>query len=909
MTADETRPQPDALLSEVNRESRGKLKIFLGAAPGVGKTYAMLQAGHERRREGLDVVAAVVETHGRPETEKLVRGLEIVPRQNLTYRGRVFSEMDLDAVLRRRPTLALVDELAHTNVTGARHAKRWQDVDELLGAGIDVHTTLNVQHLESLTDIVERIAKVQVRETLPDRVLELADEIELIDLPPEALIQRLREGKVYVPDQARRAIHHFFSRGNLTALRELAMRTAAERVDKEMLDYMRAHAVPGPWPTRDRLLVCVDGSPEAQGLVRTARRMADRARIPWIAVHIEAPGDDGLEDREKSQLDQTMRLAERLGAEVVTLPGGPNVAQEILRYARARNVTRIVIGRERGGLLRHLMKRAVTSGVLGGGADFEVTVATPAERPSRHPVVRTRKEELPLDPRPYVWSVVAVTLAGGIAALIEQLLPLPNLSLVFLSAVLAIGVRFGTLPALVTACLSLGLYNFFFTAPYYTFSVYHQADILTLVFFILVAVLTGNLAGRLRGQLEAVRQTARRNATLYDFSRKVAGAAGLDDVLWAVCHHVSATLGGHSLVLLPNQSGDDVVIAAGYPPEDKMSDTDWAAARWAWSNDRSAGWSSETLAGASHLFMPLKTARGAIGLIGVSFPQAAALLTPEQERLLQAVADQSAVAIERAQLVTDLEDARVQSEAENLRAALLSSISHDLRTPLVSIIGSATTLEVVGGAISAADRQDLVGTILEEAHRLNRFVQNLLDMTRLGYGALQPRRDWTDLREVIGRAIHRLRDTLEPFHVKAAIGDEVPLLFVDPVLIEQVFVNVLDNAAKYSPVRGLIEIQALVRNAEVEVMVTDDGAGIAPQDRELVFDMFYRARAGDSRPPGTGLGLAICKGLIEAHGGSIRADEGPGGRGARIVMTLPIERPPVAEVEEEDGEDGENDDD
>jgi two-component system sensor histidine kinase KdpD len=906
MTAeDDARPQPDALLSEVAREARGKLKIFLGAAPGVGKTYAMLQAGHERRREGVDIVAAVIETHGRADTERLLRGLEIVPRQNIPYRGRVFSEMDLDATLRRRPALALVDELAHTNVSGARHVKRWQDVEELLGAGIDVYSTLNIQHLESLTDIVERIAKVQVRETLPDSVLELADEIELIDLPPEALIQRLREGKVYVPEQARRAIHHFFSRGNLTALRELAMRTAAERVDKEMLDYMRAHAVPGPWPTRDRLLVCVDGGPSGGGLVRTARRMADRARIPWIAVHIEAPGDDRLGDGEKSQLDQTLRLAERLGAEVVTLPGGPSTAKELLRYARSRNVTRIVIGRDRGGLLRRLTRSAVTSGVLAGGADFEVTVVTASDNAIRRPRLRTldQRRELPI--KPYAWSVVAVAVATGIAAAIEEVLPLPNLSLVFLSAVLAIAVRFGTMPALVTSALSLALYNFFFTVPYLTFSVYHQADILTLVFFILVAVLTGNLAGRLRAQLEAVRQTARRNATLYDFSRKVAGAAGLDDVLWAVCHHVSATLGGHSLVLLPTEDDGDIAIAAGYPPEDKMSETDWAAARWAWSNDRPAGWATETLAGAQHLFMPLKTGRGTIGLIGISFPDGERLLAPEQERLLQAVADQSAVAIERAQLVTDLEDARVQSEAESLRTALLSSISHDLRTPLVSIIGSATTLEAVGDVISPEDRKDLVGTVLEEAHRLNRFVQNLLDMTRLGYGALQPRRDWTDLREVLGRSVYRLRDFLAPYRVKVNVDEGLPLLYVDPVLMEQVLVNILDNAAKYSPEAGLIDVTARLKETQIEIAITDDGPGIPPHERDLVFDMFYRARAGDARPPGTGLGLAICKGLVEAHGGTIRADEGPGGRGTRIQILLPTDQQPRAEQpDDEDIEQG-----
>jgi two-component system sensor histidine kinase KdpD len=900
------RPEPEALLKEVRKDGRGRLKIFLGAAPGVGKTYAMLQAAHERRREGLDVLVAVVEAHGRQETEALVRGLAVLPRKRIGYRGRVFTEMDLDGLLQRKPKLALIDELAHTNVAGSRHVKRWRDVEEVLEAGIDVYSTLNIQHLESLNDIVERIAKVRVRETLPDAVLEMANEIELVDLPPDALVQRLAEGKVYVPEQARRAARHFFSRGNLTALRELAMRAAAERVDRDMLDHMRAHAVPGPWPTRDRLMVCVDEGLSGPGLVRAAKRMAERARIPWIAVHVETRSDERLDENSRGRLEDTLLLAQRLGAEVETLRGSGMVARDLVAHARARNVTRILVGRSRRPFWRRWFATPVSHGVLRLARDFEVTITGGENASSEGGAVRLVEDA---GGSRWIsslsWATGAVALAGVAAWLVEMVLPLPNLSLVFLTAVLFVAMRLGLWPALYTVGLSLLVYNFFFTVPYMTFTVYHRTDILTLLFFVLVAVITGNLAGRVREQLVSIRQTARRNANLYAFSRKVVAVASLDDVLWAAVHHVAATLTARSLVLLPGGgAGSDLEIAAGYPPEDHLSDTDRAAADWAWKNERPAGWGTDTLPGAGYLFMPLRTGRGMLGLLGVAFERPSRSLSMEQRSLLAAVADQSAVAIERSQLSQDIEEARLLSETENLRSALLSSLSHDLRTPLVSIIGSATTLSEVGERISPEDQRSLVDTVLEEANRLNRFVQNLLDMTRLGYGALRPRRDWTDPSDVVGRAVHRLRDLLTPFRVQVDLAPEAPLLFVDPVLIEQVLVNILDNAAKHSPADGLIRIEAGPRDGWFRILVEDDGPGIPPDERELVFDMFYRVKARDSRIAGTGLGLSICRGLVEAHGGSIMAEDGRGQRGAAIVVRLPLDPPPCLDAPETDAGEG-----
>jgi two-component system sensor histidine kinase KdpD len=887
MAEEEGRPAPEALLEEAKKEGRGRLKIFLGAYPGVGKTYAMLQAAQERRREGIDVVVGVVETHGRAETEALLRGLEVLPRHRLMYRGRVFAEMDLDALLWRKPQLAIVDELAHANIEGSRHVKRYQDVEELLAAGIDVFTTLNIQHIESLNDVVERISRVRVRETLPDKILELADEIELIDLPPDDLIQRLREGKVYVRDQIGRAIQHFFSKGNLTALRELAMRVAAERVDAEMVSYMRAHAIAGPWPTQDRLLVCINESPVAKKLVRTAKRMAERARMPWIAVNVHTPRTDSLSDEAKNRIAEALRLAESLGGEAFTLHAESDVAKELLAFARARNVTRILLGRARRRRWLGWLRERVTRRLLSGGGPFEITIVAPEEEQGADHLIQASTPDLRPDLRAFGWATLAVLLATVISHVADRFLPLANLSLIFLMAVLLVAIHFGLWPSVYASLLSFFVYNFFFTEPYFTFIVERQEDVLTVVFFLVVAVIVGNLAARLKAQVEAMRQITRRTANLYDFSRKIAGAASLNDVLWAAVHHVASTLQCHSLVMLPRR-GDRLEIASGYPPEDQMSPTAWGAAQWAWEHRQAAGWGSGTLPASEWLFLPLRTGRGLVGLLGVSFENPKRELTPEQRHLLEALVDQVAVAIERTNLATDIEEARLLTETERLRSALLSSVSHDLRTPLVSIIGSATGLASCDDALSNADRAQLVQTILEESERLNRFVQNLLDMTRLGYGALQPNREWVDLREIVGRALKQMARPLTSLKVEVQIAKEVPILHIDPVLIEQALVNILDNAAKYSPAGGRIEIAAVQDGERVSVRVSDEGPGIPPEARDTVFDVFYRVRAGDKQPAGTGLGLSICRGLVEAHGGQIEALPGPGGRGTTIAFWLPV---------------------
>ncbi|WP_414833418.1 ATP-binding protein [Afifella sp. YEN Y35] len=887
MNEPDNRPEPEALLAEASREGRGRLKIFLGAAPGVGKTYSMLEAARERRTAGLDVAVGVVETHGRAETERLAAGLEIIPRRRVLYRGRFLSQMDVDAILKRRPGLVLVDELAHTNVSESRHPKRWQDVEELIGAGIDVYTTLNIQHLESLNDVVARISGVRVRETVPDRVVELADEIELIDLPPDELIERLREGKVYVQEQIARAIQNFFSKGNLTALRELAMRVAADRVDAQMMAHMKSHAIPGPWPTQERILVCVNESPVAGVLVRAAKRAADRGRFPWIAVHVVTPASESLPEAAKDQIAETLRLAETLGGEVASLNAESRIAQEILAFARSRNVSRIVVGRPRMRTFSaRFFRENVASEIIRAARDFEVTVIASDAARARRDKVRAPHLFPTWEAEAYGVATVAVLASSAIGAAVHRALPVESLSLLYLASVIALATRYGLWPSIYASVLSFLAYNYFLTEPYYTFSVHSETVVRTLLLYLAVAIATGNLAARLRAQVKAQRNIARRTAALYDFSRKIASAASLDDVVWAAVHHVASTLNCSSLILGPGPDGQ-LTILGGYPPEDQLEAKDRGAAEWAWEHGEIAGWGSPTLPASSWLFLPLKTAHGREGLLGVSFARSQPL-APDERRLLEALVDQVAIAVERTRLAADMEETRLLSETERLRAALLSSVSHDLRTPLVSIIGAASGLLEADEALGPSGRVAMAETIRDEGERLNRYIQNLLDMTRLGYGALQVRRDWVDMREVVGRAVRQLRRRLAGHTLAIELPRDLPMAAGDPVLLEQVIANLLDNAAKYAEAGTEIAVSGRVEAGQLHLSVRDEGPGIPVEDRARVFDMFYRVRAGDAQRAGTGLGLAICKGIVEAHGGEITIGTGSGGRGTVINVKLPL---------------------
>ena len=884
------RPSPDALLKAAARESgRGRLKIFLGAAPGVGKTYEMLATARARRREGIDVVVGIVETHGRAETEALLDGLDVLPRRRIDYKGRVLEEMDLDGLLARRPALAIVDELAHTNVPGSRHPKRYLDVEELLAAGIDVHTTLNIQHVESLNDVVARITRIRVRETVPDSVLDGADDIEVIDLAPDDLLQRLREGKVYVAPTATRALTHYFSPGNLTALRELALRRTAQRVDAQLLDHMQEHAIPGPWAAGDRVLVCVTRHGVGTAAVRYGRRMAERLRAPWTALHVETRHALRLPDAARDRIAATLRLAESLGAAAVTVPGR-DAAEEILDYARTHNFTHVVIGSP--GPRRLRLWPTVTQRLIEGAGDIAVHVvgrdaASEPEAAGRR-FVPALPRLPPLRAVPIGGTTALVALALLIGEALRAFVAAPSIALVFLTAVLASAATYG-LPASLYACvLSVLAYNFFFLPPIYTFTIADPENVVALVFFVIAALIAGNLAAAVRAQAVAARTRARLTDELYQFSRKLAAIANLDDLLWAASYQVATMLKVRVVLLLPE--GETIAVRAGYPPEDTLDAADLAAARWSWQHDRPAGRDADTLPGARRLYLPLRTARGPVAVLGIERDGPGKLLTPEQRRLLDALADQTAVSIERITLAEDVDRARLEAETERLRGALLTSLSHDLRTPLAAILGAAGSLEAYHDRLDDTGRRELLRTIQEEAERLSRFVANLLDMTRLEAGALRPRHEPADLGEVVGSALARAAKVLAGHHVAVDMAPDLPLAVLDVVLFEQALFNVLDNAAKYAPSGTTVTLRAWPDAAarELRLQVLDEGPGLATDVLPNVFEKFYRAPELDRRKAGTGLGLAIARGFVAAIGGRLEAANRSDARGAAFTFILPM---------------------
>lgn len=885
--ADPDRPEPDALLHEAAREGLGRLKIFLGAAPGVGKTFAMLEDARRIIADGTDVLAAVIETHGRAETEALLRGVPVLPRRPVFYQGRVLSEMDLDALIARKPAVALIDELAHTNAPESRHEKRWQDVMDVLAAGIDVYTTLNVQHIETLNDTVARITGIRVRETVPDHVFEAADEIELIDLPPEELLARLRSGKVYVPDQAARAVQNFFAKGNLTALRELAMRAAADRVDAQLRQHMAANAIEGPWPAQERILVCINESPAARDAIRVAKRSADRARAEWIGLSVTSTRSEGLKDEEKDRIAGSLRLAERLGAELATIEAEHDVAREILDFARRRNVRRIVLGRPRpANWFARVSREHVSRDLLRLGEDFEITVTSQADDTVHVARISPRLIGKP-DYRGYAAAMGAVAVASAVSVAVDTLFPVASLSLIYMTAVIVTASRFGMGPAFASAVLGFLAYNYFFTEPRFSFQVSREGEFLTLGLFMVASILTGNLAARLRARVNAQRAIVDRTNKLYDFSRRVAVAARFDDVVWAAVSHVASTLECHSILLAPNAAGV-LEVAGGFPPEDQLDLREMSAATYCWEKGESTGRGSGTLPTAHWLFLPVRTAARRLGVVGIAYEDDRSF-APTDRRLLEALVDQIALALERVRLSEDLQQTKLASETERLRTALLSSVSHDLRTPLVTIIGAAGSLAEPSRGLTEAGRIDLAKTIRDEGERLDRYVQNLLDMTRLGHGALQPNLAPTDFADLIGSARNRLAGVLRDHPLVIDLPADLPPLMADPILTEQVIVNILDNAAKYAGAGAPITVSAEVDGPDAVLSIADQGPGIPPEAMERVFDMFYRVDNGDAQRAGTGLGLAICRGLIEAQGGRIRAEAAMlDGRGTRIVITLPV---------------------
>ncbi|HLH88572.1 MAG TPA: sensor histidine kinase KdpD [Xanthobacteraceae bacterium] len=886
------RPSPEALLEAARREEKrvGKLRIFVGAAPGVGKTYEMLTQAQARRRDGYDVVVGVVETHGRKETQALLDGLEVVPRRRIPYRGQWLEEMDLDAILARRPQIVLVDELAHTNAEGSRHPKRHLDVEELRNHGIDVYTTVNIQHIESLNDVVAQITHVRVRETVPDAVFDRADAVELVDLTPDDLIQRLKEGKVYVPRQAERALEHFFSPANLTALREIALRRTADRVDDELRTEMQARAISGPWAAGERILVCVSEDPRAAGLVRYAKRRADRLHAPWTALYVETRRSLQLTEEERDRVADTLRLAERLGGEAITIPSGiRHIADDVIDYARENNVTQIVIGKSTRTRWFEILHGSVVHDLVRRSGNISVNVIAGEELTGELIAKKTvRAAETPssFDVVPYGVAVLAVALALGVGALIKPYFGVENVDLVFLTAIVGVAVRYGLLPSLFASVIASLAYNFFFLPPIFTFTIGDPTNVAAFIVFILVALIVSNVAARGRTAAVIAHGRVRSIESLYSFSKKLAGVGTMDDVLWATAYQAALMLKVRVVLLLP-ESGS-IVVKAGYPPEDTLDEADLAAAKWAWDNNRPAGRGSDTLPGAKRLFLPMRTGRGAIGVVGIDSDKPGPLLTPDQRRLLDALIDQSALAIERVSLVEDLERAKRTAETDRLRSALLTSISHDLKTPLAAILGTAGTLRNLAGQLGEAQKADLLATIIDESERLNRFIANLLDMTRLESGAVVPNTALLDPGEIVGTALSRAAKILARHRVEVDLAPRLPMLALDAVLFEQVLFNLLDNAAKYAAPDTTVTIRGWHDGVAVYLQVMDEGDGIPPADIERIFDKFYRAQKGDQVRAGTGLGLAISRGFIEAMHGTITAANRTDRSGAVFTIRLPI---------------------
>ena len=882
---DERRPDPDALLALAGREQRGKLKVFLGAAPGVGKTFAMLLGARRLKADGIDVLIGLVETHGRAETAALLEGLEVLPRRYVTYNGRAIDEFDLDAALARKPKLIIVDELAHTNAPEGRHPKRWQDVEELLDAGIDVWTALNIQHLESLADVVSRVTGISVRETVPDRVLQTAQDVVLVDITPDELIQRLHDGKVYLPQTARRATQNFFTPGNLTALRELALRRTADRVDDQMVDYLRQNAIEGAWETSDHLLVCINADGQGERIVRTAARLATRLNASWVVAHVERLGHEEIDPVRVKSVDDAFRLAERLGADIIRLNGIDRVA-ETLRFARRENITQIVIGRSGKTFWKRLARSSFTDQLVRQATDVAVHVVNASDD-----IGPTRRRTL-LRPAPrqlvpgMIAAVLAVSLAVGLGEALNHWLHLPNLSMVFLFAVLACSATYGLWSAIAASFLSFLAYNFFFIEPIYTFTVAEPQELLALLVFLVVSVLTGTLTGRVHDQAAAVGQRAQSTQLLYEFSRKLAGAAKLDDVLWAASTHLQKVQGGRIAFLIPEDG--DLQVRVAWPPDEELTDGELSAARWAFTKQEAAGWHTNTLPNLAVQLRPLRTPRGVVGVCGFEPKSAKDPMTPEDERALNAILEQTALAIDRALLVSEAVRTAALEDNEKLRTTLLASLSHDLRTPLSSITGAVTTLRHLGDKMSVAEQQDLLAAIEEEAARLSRFVANLLDMSRIESGAIKVREDYLDPADIIRTAVERVRKVFAEFPVDMSLARDLPFIRGDADLLEQVLFNLLDNAHKYGGEAGAI-VHARREAGEVVISVTDEGPGIKPVDLPRIFEKFYRGGRTDGRKAGTGLGLSICKGLVEAMGGKIEA-QSPAirRRGTRILLRFPV---------------------
>ncbi|HXD07104.1 MAG TPA: two-component system sensor histidine kinase KdpD [Burkholderiaceae bacterium] len=901
------RPDPDALLARLKEEEaqarRGKLKIFFGASAGVGKTYAMLTSARAARAQGADVIVGIVETHGRAETQALLGDLQILPLRAVSHRGAQLHEFDLDAALARKPALILVDELAHTNAPDSRHPKRWQDVEELLDAGIDVWTTINVQHLETLNDVVSGITGIRVWETVPDRIFDEADEVVIVDLPPDDLLQRLKEGKVYLPQQAATAVRNFFRKGNLIALRELALRRTADRVDDEMLHYRRAQSVAPVWQTREALLLCIGPDERSEKLVRGTARLAAQLDAPWHCIYVETPRLQRLPDAERERVLRVLKLAQEAGADTATLAGNA-LAATIVKYAHQHNLSRVVLGRDTGRwpvIWRNTLAEAV--GALGPDLDV-IQIALPARERGlsrRRAVLDEVSAAGTARWRPYLMSALVCGVAAAIAAPLHSVFELANIVMVFLLAVVLVAVRYGRGPAVFAAFLSVAAFDFLYVPPRFSLSVSDVQYLLTFAVMLVVALVIGQLTAVLKWQARVATQREERVSALYEMSRDLSGALMPEQIAEIAARFMDSEFEARAALLVADLQDR---VHAPVPLPVLPAGIDAGVAQWAFDHGEAAGQGTNTLPASPILYLPLKAPMRLRGVLAIEPRNPARLAGPEQRRLLDTCASLLAISLERIHYVDVAQSTTVQMESERLRNSLLAAISHDLRTPLSALVGMADTLAMSAG--TAPGRQgEIVQAMREAAQRMNSQVNNLLDMARLQSGRVQLSRQWLMLEEAVGGALRAMAGTLNAKRVRVSLPHDLPLIHVDPMLFERVLCNLLENAWKYTPADSPIEIGASVVNERLRIVIDDHGPGLPKNREEAIFQMFERGRK-ESATPGVGLGLAICRAIIGAHGGTVKGETRADG-GARFTIELPCdEPPPVAAIEGESQETGDS---
>ncbi len=919
------RPDPDQLLEKIQlddaKQKRGKLKIFFGACAGVGKTFAMLSAAQLLHKQGVDVLVGVIETHGRLDTEAQLQGLPLLPRKTIQYRGRTLTEFDLDGALARhsdmaltrKPALILMDELAHSNVDGSRHPKRWQDVEELLATGIDVFSTLNVQHLESLNDVVGQITGVRVAETLPDKVFDLADEVTLVDLSPEELLRRLQDGKVYIPQQAEQAKKNFFRKGNLIALREMALRRTADRVDAQMQEYRADQSIQQIWQAHDRILVGVGSGGEAEQIVRATARLAASLKADWLAVYVETPALQKLTGLARDAILKTMRLAQDLGAETATL-SGTDISQVLLGYARSRNVSKLVVGKPSRSLISRMFSPSITDLLARDATDVDIHIVVRQDQKNkehqsntaiRHAFGLSQEQAGRIKKRGYIWAIAVSALASILSGLLLQFFELSNLIMLYLLGVMVISAKFGRGPGIFASVLSVSAFDFFLVPPRFSFSIADTQYLLTFIVMFLVSLVISNLTSGLRYQAVVANYRERRSRALYDLGKQLASALTSSHIIEISTHHLAGIFQSKIAVVLPDSHDKLHEQAENQPnsqtPENltELAKIDIGIAQWVYDHQEEAGLGTNTLPSSAQLYLPLKAPMRTRGVLAIEPASLSQIFLPEQRQLLDTFAAQIGLALERVHYVEVARDALINMESERLRNSLLSAISHDLRTPLTSILGISGILKAQADTEAQTkhssgfdeNQKTMINALYEQTFRMQQLVINLLDMARLQSGKVQLNRQWQMLEEVVGTALRMMRPTLLKHQLSVDIPADLPLLEFDAVMIERVLCNLLDNACKYTPENSIITITARKNGTDVWVSVADNGPGL-PLDSELqIFDKFTRGEK-ESAKPGVGLGLSICQAIIQAHGGKIWT-EAQAPHGAIFLFALPIGMPPV----------------